>query len=255
MAKSAFAAKRRDAFVFNPNDLVLIEDEEHHLYDSRVKMPLDEALVKSIMYQGVIEPVVITKEGNCPVVVDGRQRVRAAREANAQLEKMGREPIGVTCVVRRGDESSLFGVAISANENRQDDTPLGRAEKCARYLDMGRTEEEAAIAFGVTPQSIKLWMRLLECSAPVKKAVERGDLAATAANQLADLPAAEQKEMLAKLLEDGKRNGKKVTARRVAQAAGKKSARMKSRREINKKLEEKNLPKDFRAALKWVLND
>lgn len=254
--KSTFNnATRTNAFTFDPNDLMLIEDENHPLYDSRVAMPLDEALVKSIMYQGVIEPVVVTKQEGQPVVVDGRQRVRCAREANKRLLEMGREPVRVVCVVKRGDESDLFGVAISANENRQDDTPLGRAHKCVRYLAMGRTEEEAAITFGVTRQCIQQWLKLLDCSAPVRKAVEEGKLAASAAVSLADLPTAEQTDALSALLADSRQTGKRVTARKAAKAAGKAAGKMKGKREIRKKLEETGLPSGFKAALKWVLGD
>jgi ParB family chromosome partitioning protein len=256
MASTIDGATRTNAYNFDPNDLVLVTDKKHPLYDARINLPLDEALVRNISVNGVIEPVVVTKEGDKVLVVDGRQRVRAAVEANKRLEKEGKEPLKVTCVLRRGSESDLFGVAISANENRQDDTPLGRAHKCQRLMNMGRTEEEAAIAFGVTAQCIKQWMKVLECSPAVRKAVEEGKIAATAAAQLADLDSDAQEAALANAVEDSTKNGKKkVTARTVAKAAGKNSSKMRTRREVLKRLEEPRLPRDYRIALLWVLGE
>lgn len=254
MAKTAFE-NRTNAYSFDPEELVLVTDRKHPLYDPRIELPLDEALVRNIMCNGVIEPVVIAKQHDQPVVVDGRQRVRAAVEANRRLGAEGKELVRVTAVIRRGDESNLFGVSISANENRQDDTPLGRAQKCARYLAMGRSEEEAAITFGVTLNCVRQWLKVLECSPVVRKAVEEGKIAASAAAQLADLEPDEQESALASAIEDSTKNGKKATARVVAKAAGKTSAKMRSRREILKRLEEPRLPKDYRLALLWVVGE
>lgn len=256
MASTIDGATRTNAYNFDPSDLILVTDKNHPLYDSRIHLPLDEALTRNIMVNGVIEPVVVTKEGDKVMVVDGRQRVRAAIEANSRLEKEGKETIKVTCVLRRGSESDLFGVAISANENRQDDTPLGRAHKCQRLMNMGRSEEEAAVAFGVTPNCVRQWMKVLECSAVVRKAVEEGKIAASAASQLADLDSDAQEAALANAVESSAKNGKKkVTARTVAKAAGKNSSKMRSRREILKRLEEPRLPRDYKVALLWVLGE
>ena len=253
-SKTAFNTSRLNAFSFNPKELVLVEDETDPLFDPRIKMPLDDALVKNIMFQGIIEPVVITKRDGQAIVIAGRQRVRAAREANKRLEEMGKEPLNVPCVVRRGNEADLFGVSISENENRQDDSPLGKAEKCARYLSMGKSEEEAALTFGVSKQCIQSWLKLLECSAPVRKAVEEGKIAATAALKLSPLPYKEQQETLQGLMEKTS-NGKRITARQTAKATGQKSSRMKSRKEILKKLEESGLSPNYKKALQWVLGD
>jgi len=53
---------KRDAFMFDPEDLVLVTDEKSPLYDDRVELPVDESLVLNIMFapdgtpQGVLEP-------------------------------------------------------------------------------------------------------------------------------------------------------------------------------------------------------
>jgi len=256
VTKQAIDAPRLNMFSMDPGQLVIVMDEKHPLYDPRAKLDVEESMIRNVMVNGVIEPVIVTKEGNLTLVVAGRQRVKAALAANMRLETEGKKPIRVPCIVRRGSETDLFGVSISENENRKDDTPLSRAQKAQKLLNMGATEEETAIAFGVTVQSVRGWGKLLECSAPVRKAVESGRISASAATKLVGLPREKQAEALDAALTEpskpGKKNGR-PTARRVAQIAGKPEARMRSRREIMTRLETPKLHPIYREALQWVL--
>ena len=94
-------------------------------------MPLSENLVLNIMHHGVIEAVIINKnpETGTVDVVAGRQRVRAAREANKRLRAQGLEPIQVPATVRRAEAADLAGIMVSENEIREGDTAMGRAQK------------------------------------------------------------------------------------------------------------------------------
>lgn len=250
----AFSCERGTFFRFDPDKLEFA-DGDHTLADrGRTELPLEENLVLSIMADGVLEPVIVRKEGDRAIVIDGRQRVKCAREANRRLRAAGKEPVTVPAIQRKGDEIDAYGVMISANEIRIDDGPLARAQKCAKYLAMGRSEQQAAITFGVTTQCIKQWMRLLECAPPVRRAVEQHKLSASAASQLAKLEPEKQAKELEGLLRGG--NGKRPTAKQVARATGKPAGpRMRGRREIEKRLDAKDLPGDMRKALRWVLGE
>ncbi len=255
MAKTAVEAPRTNAWLFDPEQLKLVTDENHPLYDPRIHLPTDEAMIRNIMVNGVIEPVIVAKEGQDVVVVDGRQRTKNAVEANKRLTAEGKEPVKVTCIIRRGDDASLFGVLISANENRQDDTPLGKAEKLARYMAMGRTEDQAAIAFGVSTVTIKTWLAMLTLSEKVRQAVDEGVISATAAVKLVDLPRPEQEAALNSLVESGsKTSGRNVE--KVKNGNRPAIAKMKSRKDIEKKLAE-GLPSGWTAsdALRWILGE
>jgi ParB family chromosome partitioning protein len=177
------------------------------------------------------------------VVVDGRQRVKAARIATEQEEKAGGMPILVPCMMRRGNPERLFGVAVSANEMRQDDTPLGRANKVLRLLEMGHTEDECATHFGVTTQTIAGWLKLAELDNEVQHAVDVGDISATAAVQLHGLESKEQRTTLKKLVSSG---GAKRPTVNKARSAGKKAKqkpdqayRIRTRKEILEAVPEK----------------
>src|ERR1700743_1127639 len=88
MAKSSKdtygATGSTNLLLFDPKDLTIVTDERSPLYDERVDLPVDEALVDSIVDQGVLEAILVRKnpETGKTEVVNGRQRGRATVEAN-----------------------------------------------------------------------------------------------------------------------------------------------------------------------------
>jgi ParB family chromosome partitioning protein len=212
------AKGKRDAYMFDPEDLVLVMDEKSPLYDDRVDLPIDEALVLNIMFapdgvpQGVLEPIngLRNSETGKVEVIDGRQRVKAAREANKRLKKMGMEPVWVPAMLKRANAHSAMGMLISSNEHRQNDTPLGKAKKAQRYIDLGRSEEEIATLFGISKASVKNLLSLLDAPITVQKAVESGKITVSDGYKLAKLDPAEAREKVAELQEHAPRTpGKK----------------------------------------------
>lgn len=261
MSKQAIDAPRLNTFLVDPADLKIITDEKHPLYDPREKLPVDEAMVLSIMSYGVVEPVVVAKDGQDVVVIDGRQRVKNAREANRRLKAQGKELVRVPALVKKAPEGTLFGVMVLTNEHRQDDPPLAKAEKLSRFLAMGRSEAEAAVVFGMKEPEVKNLLKLLDCAKPVQKAVQDGVLSVSAAANLSSLPRTEQADKLEKLLKDaaGKPKGKKhgrVTVREAKKATGKGDARPspKEVRELFTFMAGRNLPGDADAValLAWI---
>lgn len=158
MAKIAFDASRISAFGFDPLDLVLIEDPRHPLYDARIKLPLKPEFVANIKALGVIEPVIVRKIDGAPVVIDGRQRVRAALEANRQRRAEGLPPMKVPAVERKGSAGDAYAVTISTNEHRQEDPLRAKIEKAQRSHQLGNSEEDIAGQFGVSVATVKRWL-------------------------------------------------------------------------------------------------
>lgn len=219
MSKSAIEAQRFNGFFVEPEMLTLVEDKEHHLYDDRVHLPVDESLGKSLMAVGNKVALLVTKEGDQLFVVEGRQRVKAAIWANKKLAKDGKEPLKLKVILEKGEPADLFGTAILTNELRQGDGVVTKAIKCKRYIDMGRTEADAALAFGITTATVKNWLSILTLSGVVKKAIESGKISATAAMQLCEIPLKEQGAALDKLM-DGVG---KPTVKKSRKVAGKKT--------------------------------
>lgn len=214
--------KRFEGIWISP-DAVQIPPEGHTLFDREGSaLPVKEELVCSLMAIGNKIPIIIRREGEALWVVAGRQRVKAALEANKRLRKAGKEPIALKAMMEPGDESAALGVCIVENSIRRVQSMTSQAELCRNYLATGKTEQDAALAFGVTVQSIKNWKKFDTLSAKVKKAVDAGQIHASAAAELADLSTAEQAEKLDVLLAE-KPEGKKVSVKKAKAAAGKKS--------------------------------
>lgn len=201
------ALSRTDLFFFDPNDLTLVEDKKHPLYDERINLPIDEAIVLSIMRYGVLEPITVRKNGvdknGNPImeVIDGRQRTRCAREANRRLAESGGELHRIPAVIKRLDDATLFGVMVATNEGRTQDAPLVKARKMSRFIAMGRSEEDVAITFCCSKATVKNHLMLLDLDETVQKAIEAGRVGVTIAKRLFVLPREEQVEALLKILD------------------------------------------------------
>lgn len=228
--KALGAVGRNDVFRFDPLDLTIVSDSAHPLHDpDRIASGPDERMILNVMRYGVKTPISIRLNGKDkkgkPIVevVTGRQRVMAAREANKRLKKEGGEPLLVPAVRERGTDADMMAVMILENEIRKDDAPLSKARKLKRFLDLGRSEDDAAIVFGVTKKTIKDWLELLELDGSVQDVIESGGAPAYVARNLKDLPRAEQKAALDKMQKAGTVKG--ASGKQAAQAAAGRVAR------------------------------
>ena len=211
---SLHAKGKTDVYFLDPNDIVLVTDRGALLYDRRAEDPPDEALVANIMYApdgkspiGILQPIMGRRnpETGKVEVAAGRSRVIAAREANKRLKKQGRPPINVPVWIRKVSESHLLAALISENERRRADSPLNRAEKMQRYVNLGHGEKETAVMFGVSESTVRNMLLLLDAPAAVRNALEGGKIAASDAYALAREEPAEARKKLGQLLEQAPR--------------------------------------------------
>ncbi len=68
---------------------------------------------------------------------------------------------------------------VSENEIRRPDTPLGRAKKMSDALDRGLDEDDIAVLFGCSVQTVRATLSLLEATQAVREAVEAGTVTVT----------------------------------------------------------------------------
>lgn len=150
-----------------------------------------EELSKSIRRTGILQPVLVTKEGGRFRIVAGERRVRAAR-----LAGLSEVPV----IVREGvtDRDHLL-LALVENVQRRDLTVLEEAE-AYRHLkdDFGLTQEDVAERVGKDRATVANALRLLKLPAAVRAALEEGALSAGHARALLALPSAADQEQLAK---------------------------------------------------------
>lgn len=261
------AVGKKDLLLFDPDDLVIVEDEASALRDDRAKLPFKERTVLSIMARGVLLPIIVRKNPDTgkTEVVDGRGRTKACREANKRLKKEGRDPIMIPATVKRTSALDSLAMMITANEDRDEDTPLNRAKKAARFLDLGGTEEDACVAFGISKATLKNMIGLLDAPAVVRRAVESGAVTASDGYKLAKLEPKEAAEKAEKLKTEAPRTpGKKrSTNAKKAKEIVDGASSVRSKKTILEKLAEvqrsesinENKRMGAEAALMWALGD
>lgn len=271
-SKDAYGAKGKGNLLpFDPEDLVLVTDKKSPLYDERMELPINEALVLNIMHHGVLKPILVRKntETGKLEVVDGRQRVRACREANKRLKKKGLEPHWIKAEVRRGDAPATMGIMMSANEFNQAPSAMERARKIQRYLELGRTPEECSVLLGLGTATIKNLIGLLDATAAVRNAVDAGKVNASVGYKLAKLSADEQKKKLAQLVKAAPMNGRagkrgpNKKAKKIREILGDGNAGVRGKKEIKDLYKEIEESEEIKPAhrrvvlctLDWVLGE
>ncbi|KDD09938.1 ParB/RepB/Spo0J family partition protein [Bordetella bronchiseptica] len=248
------ASGKTNVLFFQTDALVLVSDPDSPLYDERVHLPVDERLARNIDYQGVLEPVAVSKnpETGAVEVVFGRQRVKAAMLANEWREARGEPPRQVPGIVYQGKRQNALDAIASENEARTADTPLGRAEKMRRHMALGRGEDQIAVIYNCTITTVRDTLALLDSPKAVQDAVEGGQITLTHAKALAKLAPDEQRAKVAELVEAGKDAKPHERSRRQAAVMGERP-RLKSRKQILVALQAAS--GDYAAALRWVLGE
>lgn len=259
MAKNSIdaygASGKSNVLFFEPESLHLVTDTTHPLYDERVHLPLNEAVILNIMELGVLEPIIVWKdpETGKTCVVAGRQRVKNAKEANARRKRAGLEPWPVPGIAKRGSAIQMAKYMVSENEITQPDTPLGRAKKMVQQMEYGHDENDIALLFGCSVKTVQATVALLDATQAVQTAVEAGKVTVTQARQLVDMPPEKQRETVKQLEAAAEGVTGHEKARRQRAVLGDTKPRLKSRREITQQLQ--TASGEYAAALRWVLGD
>lgn len=201
MAKQAIEGSRLNAFGVDADDLVIVgydtkDGPEHPLWDGdrlpSVIASITEEWIRNLTSYGVLEPVLVRKNGERVEVVAGRRRVLGARAASTRLKEAGSPPLLVPCMVKRTSDTDATGMVIAENEGRLNDAPIVRAKKLARLLARGYSETSAAIAMCIPLEEVTRLLPLLDLDDRVQQMLEDRQLGQTVALTLRDLPREEQ---------------------------------------------------------------
>ena len=129
--------------------------------------PLAE-LADSIRTHGVLEPVLVVKEGNFYKIIAGERRYRASRMAG-----MTRIP----AIVISGTVEQLSEIAIIENSHRQQLNPMEEAEAIKAIMDAGgMTQEKVALGLGRSRPAVANLLRLLTLPEEIKNMVRESKL-------------------------------------------------------------------------------
>jgi ParB family chromosome partitioning protein len=125
-------------------------------------------LVDSIKASGVIQPIVVRRNGDGYELIAGERRWRAARQAG--LER-------IPAVVREVTDAQGLELALVENLLREDLNPMEAAEGYRQLLaDFGWTQEELGQRIGKDRSSIANSLRLLKLPGPIQEDLRVGRL-------------------------------------------------------------------------------
>ena len=125
-------------------------------------------LAASIKSSGIIQPVIVRRQGAGFQLVAGERRWRAARQAG--LER-------IPAIVREVTDAESLELALVENLLREDLNPIEEAEAYQKLLaQFGWTQEELAQRVARDRSSIANCLRLLRLPAPIRDDLRAGRL-------------------------------------------------------------------------------
>lgn len=127
-----------------------------------------EDLINSIKIHGIIQPLVVYKEGNQYNLIAGERRHRAAKVIG--LEK-------VPVVIRTATDQEKLELAIVENIQRQNLNPIEKAIGYKKLADdFNMTQEEVSKKVGQSRVAVTNSLRLLTLSSEIQEALKDGKI-------------------------------------------------------------------------------
>lgn len=142
-----------------------VRDIKPNLYQPRKEFKKEalEELAESIKEHGVLQPVVVRKQGKGYELVVGERRFRAAKMA---LQKE------IPAIIREFDQQQMMELAILENLQREDLTALEEAEAYQNLMEnLNFTQEKLAQRLGKSRPYIANQVRLLSLPKDVQQLI------------------------------------------------------------------------------------
>lgn len=154
-----------------------------------------EELALSIRRQGILQPLLVRRDGEDFLLIAGERRLRAA-----SLAGLSEVPV----VVRAEEGEDLGLLALVENVQREDLSPLEEADAYREILQRtGRTQEEVAALVGKSRPHVSNLLRLLTLEPPVRALLAEGRLTVGHCKLLLTLSNGEQVRWARRCAEEG----------------------------------------------------
>jgi ParB family chromosome partitioning protein len=135
-----------------------------------------EELARSIVEQGIIQPLLVRKDHDGYELVTGERRLRAAKIAGLNQ---------VPVIVKSLTDAELLEMSIVENVQREDLNPLEEAEAYHRLItEFDLTQEQAAKRVGKSRPTVANALRLRQLPEPIKASIIDGTLSSGHARAL-----------------------------------------------------------------------
>lgn len=193
-----------------------------------------EELAASLKQQGVLQPVLVRKDGKGYRLIAGERRWRAAQRAG--LTEL---PV----IIKEATDAEAYELALVENIQRADLNPLEEAEAYRRLLDERKmTQEQVADRVGKDRSSVANSLRLLHLPNEVKQLLIEGDVDMGHARAILGLGSSKEMVLLARDVVTDKLTVRETEARvkgmRPGGPSGKKKQPAKGSPEAKKLIED-----------------
>jgi ParB family chromosome partitioning protein len=154
-----------------------------------------EGLADSIRTHGVVQPLLVRRQGERYELIAGERRWRAAR-----LAGLAKVPI----VVKDVPDRDLLEIALIENIQRENLNPIEEAQAYQRLIEnVGLTQEALAARVGRDRSYITNYLRLLRLPDDLQKLVVEGRLSTGHARTILGLAHADLQRKIARQVIDG----------------------------------------------------
>jgi ParB family chromosome partitioning protein len=148
-----------------------------------------EELAQSIKANGIIQPIVVRRNGERFEIIAGERRWRAAQKAG--LHK-------VPCLIKEVEDDRRLEISLIENLQREDLNPIEEANAFKRLVEkLNLTQEEIARRIGRDRSSITNSLRLLKLPKEIQALVEQDRLSMGHARALLGVTPADRQKALA----------------------------------------------------------
>ena len=125
-------------------------------------------LAASIRAQGVIQPLLVRKDGTGYELVAGERRLRAAKMAG-----LAEVPV----VIKDVSNAEMLEMSIVENIQRADFNPIEEADAYHRLMtEFGLTQDQAAERVGKSRSAVANFLRLRQLDDAIKTSIVEGDI-------------------------------------------------------------------------------
>lgn len=211
------ATENRSLLADDDTDRILhISVDQIDLNPSQPRQVFDHAeleeLIASIKEHGIIQPLVVTKQGTRYELIAGERRLRSSKVLNHKT---------VPCIVRDADEQEKLELALIENVQRQNLNPIEEAIAYQKLMDeFSLTQEEVAERVGKSRSGVANTVRLVSLPEAVQKALVDRKITGGHARVIASMETEkEQLDFLNQILQynftvrDAERESRKVVKR------------------------------------------
>ena len=152
-------------------------------------------LADSISQHGIIQPIVVNKNGSKYMIIAGERRYRASKIAGLKT---------IPAVIRQYTDRQIKEISLIENLQREDLNPIEAANAKKQLMDEFKlTQEELSDRIGKSRSAVANTLRLLSLPKSVIDLISDNKLSAGHARALITLPQAEQEIIAKKTVSEG----------------------------------------------------